>query len=138
MAGIQRVLSWLYTKQLKIAYPARRTFDQMKQLRFSPSNTGKDGEKNEKEKVFKLKDELPDCVRYGLMTWPSLPKIPDAVLMRDTRGMDEKTKWELEKIRTYANRDNERDLEPANDEYPTGNFYGVSEDAIGNDGHFYG
>lgn len=138
MAGIQRVLSWLYTGQLKIAYPARRTFDQMKQLRFSPRNTGKDGEKNEKEKVFKLKDELPDCVRYGLMTWPSLPKIPDAVLSRSLAGMDEKTKWELEKLRKFHdNEHNNRDLTPANDEYPTGNFYGVAEGAIGTQDNFY-
>jgi hypothetical protein len=128
MAGIQRVLSWLYTKQLKIAYTARRTFDQMKQYRYA-DNLMPSGEKKEREKVFKLKDELCDCVRYALMTWPVLPQmISDGGTGRDLSKLDARTRWELDKLRAFDNRANDRDLTPANDEFPTGDFYRVVDD----------
>jgi hypothetical protein len=53
--------------------PVQALFDQMKKYRYA-ENVMPDGSKREKEKVYKKEDELPDCVRYALMTWPSLPK----------------------------------------------------------------
>lgn len=129
MAGIQRTLSWLYTKQLKIAYTAQRTFDQMKQYRYA-ANVMKDGQKT-KEKVFKVADELPDCLRYALMTWPSLPVPVTLSTGRDLRLLDPRTQWELEKMRLFGRSDSEKDLKPADKEYPLGDFYAVAEDAIG-------
>lgn len=128
-AGSQRVLSWLYTKQLKFAYTVPRTFDQMKKYRYA-KNTLTDGSKL-KEKIFKKEDELPDCVRYALMTWPSLPASVTPLLTRDVSMLDDRTRYELEKVKRYARRDSERDLTPANKEYPMGDFYGIAEDAIG-------
>jgi phage terminase large subunit len=128
-AGTQRVLSWLYTKQLKFAYTVPRTFDQMKKYRYA-KNTLTDGTKL-KEKVFKKEDELPDCVRYALMTWPSLPHVLAPMLGRDVTKLDARTRDEIEKMKDYANRGNRRDLVPADAEYPMGNFYGVAEDEIG-------
>lgn len=128
-AGSQRVLSWLYTKQLKFAYTVPRTFDQMKKYRYA-KNTLTDGSKL-KEKIFKKEDELPDCVRYALMTWPALPASLMPLLGRDVSMLDGRTRLELEKMARYSKRGNERDLTPADKEYPLGNFYGVSEDAIG-------
>ncbi len=136
-AGIQRVLSWLYSKQLKVAYTAKRTFDQMKTLRYSPKNVGADGQKAEKEKVFKVKDELPDCVRYAVMTWPSLPKVPVIDGSRDLRVLDARTRWELEKVRAFNAKPDKQDLTPADPDWPTGDFYGVAEDAIGAGSAFY-
>lgn len=125
MSGIQRVLSWLYTKQLKIAYTAQRTFDQMKQYRYA-DNKMSDGQKT-KEKVFKLADELPDCIRYALMTWPSLPAPEEQLIGRDLRRVDPKVRYEIEKMQQFSKRGSEQDLKPADKEYPLGDFYGTSE-----------
>lgn len=134
MSGIQRVLSWLYTGRLKIAYCCPKTFEQMKQLRFA-DNVSKNKEKKQ-EKVFKLNDELPDCVRYGLMTWPHLP---EPLMEIVERQLDARTSWELAKMKKYSNRDNERELQPAEGRYPTGDFYGHegNDDLVGDDS-FYG
>jgi hypothetical protein len=129
-AGRQRVLSWLYTRQLKIAYTCPRTFEQMKQLKFA-DNKQSDGQKRDREKVVKLNDELPDCVRYALMTWPRLPSAPDVSGLRDLRTLDPKTQWELEKVREFGKAGDERDLEPVHDSYPSGDFWGVAEDVFG-------
>ncbi len=122
MSGIQRVLSWLYTKQFKIAHTAPRTFDQMKKYRYA-DNKSPDGQKRV-EKVFKVSDELPDCVRYGLMMWPSLPNAPLPMTGRDLSQLDPRTRWEIEKMRHFAAKGHDRDLKPANEEYPVGDFYG--------------
>lgn len=135
-AGIQRVLSWLYTKQLKIAYPCRRTFDQMKKLRYSPKNIGLDGQKAEKEKVFKKEDELPDCVRYGLMTWPSLPNVVIPSDGRDLRQLDAQTRHEIERMKAYQKRSTEHELTPASKDFPLGDFYVADGESFGRGGYF--
>lgn len=119
MAGIQRVLSWLYTGQLKIAYPCRRTFDQMKQYRYA-DNKLSDGQKL-KEKVFKVADELPDCIRYALMTWPSLPAMREAGM---SRAVPPRIRWELDKLKKFHGSDGVQELVPADRDYPMGDFYG--------------
>lgn len=130
MAGIQRVLSWLYTKQFKIAYTCPRLFEQMKQYRYAKNETS-DGQKT-KERVFKLRDELPDCVRYGLMTWPALPQVVLAPTGRDLSRMDPRTVWELQKMRAYADRQARGDegLEPVDEGYPTGDFWGTEVEDV--------
>lgn len=130
MAGIQRVLSWLYTKQLKFAYTVPRTIDQMRRYRYA-ENKMPDGSKKDKEKVFKLEDELPDCVRYGLMTWPSLPVPLEHIIGRDMSKVDPRVKWELEKMKQFMGRDKERDLIPADSNYPVGDFYANGEESGG-------
>ena len=138
-AGLQRVLSWLYTSQLKIAYTCPRTFEQMKKLRYA-DNLLHDGQKREKEKVFKKEDELPDCVRYALMTWPSLPKGAERQIGRDLSKLDPRTRWELDKIRKFASAGEDRDLKPTDKEYPLGNFWGNDDDGdlAGASSAFYG
>lgn len=75
LAGIERVKSWLHTRRLWIAEErCPRTIEQLKGLRWAHTTT-KDGQQGP-ERVFKLQDELPDCLRYALMTWPELPKAP--------------------------------------------------------------
>lgn len=127
MAGIQRVLSWLYTKQLKFAHTVPRTIDQMRKLRYATSNTGTDGQKSNTEKVFKLRDELPDCVRYALMTWPEMPKI---LALLNKRVVTARVQWELDKIKAFEAKKDDRDLQPLSENYPTGDFWGVAEEAF--------
>ena len=75
ISGIERVKSWLHTKQLWfIESTCPMTVKQLKSLRWAEDKS-KDGQVRV-EKVFKLNDELPDCLRYALMTWPVLPKAP--------------------------------------------------------------
>ncbi len=122
MAGIQRVLAWLYTKQFKIAYTCPRLFEQMKTLRFA-ENIAHDKQKRQ-EKVFKVDDELPDAVRYSLMCWPTLPTPLTPLIGRDLSAMNPKVRWEIEEnARRTKDDTNKRDLEPADTEYPIGNFY---------------
>jgi len=132
-AGIQRVLSWLCAGQLKFAYTCPRTYDQMGKYRYAP-NVAADGQKSAKEKVFKLHDELPDCVRYGLMLWPSLPKV-DAVAMSVAEkarwaALDDRSKLEIERMKAYEKRETEKDLAKGEDMYPSGSFFGSYDDSM--------
>lgn len=73
VAGVERVKSWLHAKQLFFYEPGcPRTVKEMKSYRWADDKT-KAGEVR-KERVFKKDDELPDCLRYALQTWPQLPK----------------------------------------------------------------
>lgn len=126
--GIQRTQSWLVTKKLKIAYTAKRTRDQMLAYRYG-NNTLADGQKRDKESVFKLKDELPDAVRYALMAFPELPD-PDAPEMTDAEAarwaaFDDKTRRELEiqAARRKQLTSGSVELQPGEDGYPQGNIY---------------
>jgi phage terminase large subunit len=128
MAGIQRVLSWLYTKQFKIAYTCPKTFEQMKQLRYA-DNLLHDGQKKDKEKVFKQKDELPDCVRYALQTWPSLPAGVVPIVGRNLTLLAPQVRWEIEEMARKMKRldGSESELTPVDKDYPLGNFLGNEE-----------
>lgn len=127
--GIQRTQSWLLTKQLKIAYTAKRTYEQMKAYRRADNTRPSTGEKTDKEKVFKLRDELPDAVRYALMTFPELPE-PDAAPMSEAEQMrlnafDDKTRRELEILKQLREKHQhgEAVLTPADKEFPLGDFF---------------
>ena len=75
VAGTERVKSWLVTKRLWfVADKVPKTIQQMKSYRWDENKTT-DGQLT-KQKVFKIDDELPDCVRYAVMTWPVLPLAP--------------------------------------------------------------
>jgi len=74
VAGTERVKSWLHTRQLWfIEKLVPQTIRQMKSYRWAENVSPKDEQKR-KERVFKKDDELPDCIRYAVMTWPQLPK----------------------------------------------------------------
>jgi hypothetical protein len=84
VAGTERVKSWLHQRQLWFVESlCPQTIKQMKAYRWA-EDKARDGQLR-KEKVYKLNDELPDCIRYALMTWPTLPKsAPEIeVLARD-------------------------------------------------------
>jgi Terminase large subunit, T4likevirus-type, N-terminal len=75
VSGIERVKSWLQGKQLFfIEKYCPLTIKQMKAYRWAENTSPKDDQKRI-EKVYKVDDELPDCIRYAMMTWPILPKV---------------------------------------------------------------
>lgn len=87
VAGTERVKSWLHAKQLYfVESHCPQTIKQMKAYRWAPDKT-KDGQVR-KERVYKKEDELPDCVRYALLTWPRLPEPLVRDTTRDISGFD--------------------------------------------------
>lgn len=128
--GIQRVQSWLFAKQLWFAPTVPKTREQFKAYRYAV-NLATDGQKK-KEDVFKLHDELPDAVRYALMSFPQLPDNTQ-VLMSDGEkarwaALDDRSKLDIERMREYnkAQLVEARDLQPVDDGYPIGDFFGSS------------
>lgn len=124
--GIQRVSSWLHSRQLFIAYTARTTYDQMLAYRYA-TNTQPDGQKKAKEGVFKLKDELPDAVRYAIMGWPELPQVDGPVRTPQQQArwdaMDERTRLDIERVQTFNKKTTEGDMESTEEGYPLGSFF---------------
>ena len=142
--GIQRTQSWLVTKQLKFAYTARRTIEQMGAYRYADNTKPSTGEKKEKEGVFKLKDELPDGLRYALMAWPELPD-PEKVEMTEDQqkrwdAFDDKTRDELRRSKEYHDKKlgTGVDLKPEEDGYPVGNVFQHEVEDFGFGGGFDG
>ena len=92
-AGIRRVESWLKTGRMWfLESRVPRMIDQMRSYRWA-ENTGRDGQARGKERVFKVADELPDCLRYALQTWPELPDAPPAKVGRTAEDIPEASRW---------------------------------------------
>lgn len=131
LMGIQRVQSWLHTKQLFfVESRCPRTIDQMRAYRYA-ENYLIDGQKREQEQVFKKEDELPDALRYAMMAWPSLPQVATVVMnereQRRWDALDAGSKLDIERIREYNNRVLQKDLQEGEKGYPIGEFFGGSE-----------
>ena len=101
MAGIERVKTWLHNHQLWfIEELCPKTVQQMNALRWSENTSPKTGEKHEMERVYKKNDELPDCIRYALMTWPQLPVRNDPVdINKDIRHLPLERQHTMERMR---------------------------------------
>lgn len=132
--GIQRVQSWLLTKQMWfVASHCPITIDQMKAYRYA-DNLTLDGQKK-KEQVFKQKDELPDAKRYAVMAWPELPD-PDQPPMSEAQAkrweaMPDDSKADIERWRAYNKRASEKNLAEDDEFYPIGEFFHGADDERG-------
>lgn len=100
VAGIERVKTWLHNKQLWFIEDwCPKTVKQMSALHYA-KNEAADGAKHEMERVYKKNDELPDCVRYALMTWPELPKpIVETEKKRDISKLPPEMRSAIERLR---------------------------------------
>lgn len=133
--GIQRVNSWLYTRQIWfVASRVPRLLVQLKAYKWA-SNVGTDGQKK-KEQVFKLNDELPDGLRYALMAWPELPD-PDKPKMtaaeeKRWNAFDERTRLDIERMREFTKRQGRAGMALAEDDpsYPLGEFFNPETEGI--------
>ena len=127
--GIQRVQSWLYSHQLWFAYTVPLTIEQMRAYRNAP-NTATDGQKK-KEAVFKQKDELPDAIRYAIMSWPELPETNRIVLTDAEQSrwsaLDDRSKLEIERWKEYNAREKSKDMESHEAGFPGGGFFNPEE-----------
>ena len=119
VAGTERVKSWLHVKQLWFVESAcPKTIKQLKAYRWAPDKT-KDGQVR-KEKVFKKEDELPDCLRYAVMTWPMLPTAAPAIEIpkRDLSQLPGEMRTTIERMRRI---DKDEALKPTE---TVGDFWG--------------
>jgi phage terminase large subunit len=128
--GIQRTQSWLVTKQLVFAPTVLKTRSQMQAYRYA-DNYGLDGQKKKVEDVFKLNDELPDCIRYALMAFPSLPdpvqaKMTDAEADRWNR-LSVDSRNDIARVKAFNQQNTDGELKPADENYPVGSFFGNNE-----------
>jgi hypothetical protein len=119
VAGTERVKSWLHMKQLFfIEALCPKTIKQMKTYRWA-EDKAKDGSIR-KEKVYKREDELPDCLRYAVMTWPQLPTPKPISTERDLSHFSGEQQASIRRIRKL-------DKEPTTetkDGNLTGDFWG--------------
>lgn len=106
VAGTERVKSWLQNGQLWfIERLVPETLKQLKAYRWAENKSPKDDQKR-KEKVFKLKDELPDCLRYAVMTYPMLPKIiTDVNKPRDISKLSQKEQDDITTMRRIEKKE---------------------------------
>ena len=99
MSGNERVKTWLRNKQLWfIERLCPRTIAQMQSYQYDKNISPKDEQKRQ-ERVFKKDDELPDCIRYALMTWPQLPKVEDKPTERDLSKLPAEIAHSLARLR---------------------------------------
>lgn len=105
-AGIQRVYSWMALGQLRIAKSTCPLL--LKRLRAYRWAEAKETTKGlGKPAPFKKDDDLPDALRYGLMTWPQLPKFGPTV--------DDPNQRNLALLNLQARMEIERNATPAPD-----------------------
>jgi hypothetical protein len=108
LAGIERVKTWLHGRQLWfIEDQCPRTIKQMKALRWADPR--KDGQTRDRAQVYKKDDELADCVRYSVMTWPTLPTPAAAPEGRDLTKLSPENQALIERMRRADKHD--KDIE---------------------------
>lgn len=123
IAGIERVKSWMVSGQLKfVKTKTKKMVGALKSYRWAETEK-KDGASGVQQ-PYKRKDDLPDALRYGVMTWPHLPEVPEIDKgLRDLSQMDEKTRGEIERVMRHMDRVKEEKVEDG-----VGEFYGVLGD----------
>lgn len=104
MAGIQRVKSWVLGRRLWfIKRRCPRLLASMFSYRYA-ENTDAHGAAR-KEKVVKINDDLPDALRYALMTWPELPFPEPPSELRDLSPLPDAARWALERDQRISHPD---------------------------------
>jgi hypothetical protein len=96
IAGIERTKSWFHTRQLWIIIArCPRLTEQLRGYKWAQ----KDGtDEYKREAVVKKADDLPDALRYALMTWPELPVADEAPTGRDLSGFSDEQRWAMQRL----------------------------------------
>ena len=96
IAGIQRVKSWLHSGRLYIArHRCPRLVQQLFSYRWAENISGR-GEARS-ERVIKTNDDLPDALRYLLMSWPETPYADTPIVIRALDAIPEEHRWAMER-----------------------------------------
>jgi hypothetical protein len=110
VAGIQRVASWMRNKQIYfVKRRVPRLIESLQNYRWD-ENWGKDGVAK-RERVMKVKDDLPDALRYACMLYPELPKKQDVSLVRLAHQVPEDLRWAWERLKRIENGENDSGLD---------------------------
>lgn len=100
-AGIERLKTWMLSGQLIIVKSrCPRLIARLKSYRYADSkkNDGSTG----KQEPYKKNDDLPDALRYLVMSWPHLPQIVATVATRDLSNFDDKTRRDMERVAKHT------------------------------------
>lgn len=146
VAGINRVTAWMLANvpnaenglpEGGLILPRTRCPKLIRQLQAYRWAEQKEGDRGiSKELVYKKKDDLPDALRYGLMTYPVLPKRhpkgadPDR---RDLSALPERVRVDIERERKsvakivedehFHQDDGAEVIEDLESSGPTGDFF---------------
>jgi hypothetical protein len=104
VAGIQRVKSWLYSKRLFLVRPrCPKLVQQLFSYRWA-ENTDSHGAAR-RESVVKVNDDLPDALRYAIMSWPETmyPEPPSG--LRTLTQVPDDQRWALERLQRLDHPD---------------------------------
>lgn len=121
-AGIQRVQSWLRTRQLLfVEQMVPNLVQQMKSYHWTEAVNRK-GEKNA-ERPYKFDEDLCDALRYGVMLWPELPQIliPDS--RRKIETVPEQCRWAYQRMRDLDERKPDDETDWSTDLSPIGEMF---------------
>lgn len=132
LAGIERVKSWMVSRRIFfVKSRTKKLVSALKSYRWAETEK-KDGATGIQQ-PYKRKDDLPDGLRYGVMTWPHLPEAPEIEKgVRDLSGMDPKSRAEIERMLRHEGAEKVKLAEG------TGEFYGEdTAEAYGGYQEFY-
>ncbi|MET0742941.1 MAG: hypothetical protein ABWY78_06180 [Microvirga sp.] len=134
--GIRRVQAWLANDQLFfVERYVPKLVQEMRGYKWA-ENKAPDGQLKP-EAVWKENDDLPDALRYALMTWPELPKRDEnpSEGRRDLSNFTEEERWGIERMLRINRREQGLD-----DENEYGRDYTglLAEEGVGPLGDFYG
>jgi hypothetical protein len=117
VAGIERVKSWMVTRQIFfVKSRTKKLVSGLKSYRWAETEK-KDGSTGQQQ-PYKRKDDLPDALRYMVMTWPHLPEVQTVEKGRDLSGFDEGTRRDIERMLRHEKVEKEKV------EDGVGEFYG--------------
>lgn len=111
MTGIQRVHSWMYMRRLWFTYQTPRLLEQMRGYRWSDADTDT-GEEPEHDRVFRKDTELPNALRFGLLSWPTLPEPKKSKTGRDLSKLDEGDRRQIERMEQFERSEHSEYADP--------------------------
>lgn len=133
VAGIQRVKSWLYAGRLWLVRArCPKLVQQMFSYRWAENVDGR-GE-SKRERVVKVNDDLPDAIRYALMTWPETPYAAEALTIRSLEAVPVEHRWAMERAQRL---DHPELFEDESSEEPLDTSALAAEDVASPSGDFW-
>lgn len=135
-AGIQRVQSWLVANQLFfVGQKCPQALKQLRRYRYA-ENVLPDGQKREREGIFRADDELPEALGAAVLAWPELPKPTPAIMTERERkrweALDEQSKQDILRLREYERQAKGDTLDETDPMFPVGDFFGRNSDLMVN------
>lgn len=126
-SGIQRVQSWFAANQLFfIGSQCPQALKQLRRYRYA-ENVLPDGQKRDKEAIFRSDDELPEALGVAMLAWPELPSVPEPTMSDRERkrweALDEGSRLDIERQREYTAQQRQ-DLPEDDPSFPVGDFFG--------------